>query len=1301
MPRRATQGGAEASSGKETTGGKVSVTIATDRIAGTESPGTPAPAKASRDRYGDILELSPAPMLLCDPMGAILALNDAASRALAGRPDAALVGRSFSDFLAPGSEAAFRQVVQSLFDDEPASAAARIKCRRASGEAFQAEIAVSTATWDESLAVACVLTDLSRLASADREIEAEHRRLVEAIEAISEGFAIFAPDGTLSTFNENYRKRIWPLLHDYIRPGLRFEDIVRETIRRNVWQSAGIDVEGFVRAALARHENVPSVYEIEYPDGRCIQQSKRQTSDGGVVAIYSDITDLRRREADIAEAQERHRRLLETLPDGVAIHSGGRFAYVNPAAIQLFGARNHTDVVGRRSVDFVMPEEREENAELFEKVVTERISVSPSEQLYIRLDGRIIQVEVRHTYILWNAKPAILTVIRDLTEQKRAEQAQRESERRYLSIASNFPGAVFQLVLLADGTVSVPYVSRGVIETHGIEAEALQRSGDLLMRAIHPDDRELFARTLDESAAGPTPFDVEIRTIRPDGRVVWVRGIARPHSRDDGATVWDGIFFDVTGRKLAEDRAARTYRWLTEAINSLSDGFVLWDSDDRLMLWNDRFLAGHPNRDEIVRPGTPFRLLIEKTADLLRGQVGDAAAAGWLVERFRTHQEATGAYEMLTSIGTWLMVTERRTQEGFTVGIYTDVTDRKHGENELRESEERYRQLIQLSPDSILVDRDGQIVFANDTAVRMFGASSPDELIGCDILDLAMSGDRLEFLSRRGRAASGQTLPFVRSEYQRLDGQRRHCESTVAKFVWQGEDSNLVIIRDIEDRVDAERQQAIFAAVLDQAADAIEIASVDFDVQYVNPAFERMTGCTAEEVVARVPGKLYSLAAQDDDLYAAVERTLRAGKPWSGVVPARRDDGTEYQQEVSISPVFDEDGAIGNFVAITRDITNRIRTQQALRESEERYRKLLAVTPDAIYVHVDGNIVLVNQAAIDTFRAKNEEDLIGRSVLELIHPEFRAQTVENLKVELSEDAVTSRLDHLRLRVDGTEFWAHTSITRLNWQGQRAALVILRDITEQRHANEKLIQAMEAAEVANQSKSEFLANISHELRTPLNAIIGFSELMQSEMFGPIGDSNYRDYVRDIHESGMHLLHLINDILDLSKVEAGKLVPKLEAVDIAGAISSSLRLFDGIGVAGAHIHSIVAEDLPPMIADQRMFKQMLMNLVSNALMSTPVGGSVRVKARTVEPDMIEIVVVDNGAGMSAEELEHVMEPFVQARPAADRPDRGTGLGLPLTKSLAELHGGSFRLWSRVRLGSCAVLRLPLTPPPAAGA
>ena len=791
------------------------------------------------------------------------------------------------------------------------------------------------------------------------------------------------------------------------------------------------------------------------------------------------------------------------------------------------------------------------------------------------------------------------------------------------------------------------------------------------------------------------PFDIEVRNIKPDGRLVWVRSLARSRQRDDGATVWDGIFVDITARKQAEERAAQAYRWLTEAIDSLSDGFALWDADDRLVLWNEKFIEGHPQRDLILEAGLEFSSLIEQTASNLRNRMDDKQVASWVVERLQQHQEARGSYEVHTSQGRWLLVTERRTHEGYTVGIYTDITDRRNAENEFRASEERYRKLVQVSPDAIIVDRGGVVVFANEMAAKMFAFDRPDDLLGGDVVDLVDDEYKVAILSRRSRLKASEPSLFEPYKYVRRDGVVRHCESAVSSITWEGDEATMVVVRDTEERVQAERQQAIFGAVLDQAADSIELSDTDFTLTYVNPAFETMTGYSSDEAVGKHPGDLLRPEVYDAGFYEHIEATIRAGTAWSGLLRARRKDGVEYDQEATISPVFNENGEIANYVAIKRDISLRVETQNALAQSEKQYRDLLSSSPDGIYLHVNSEIMLANNAAVKMFGAADEGELIGRSVFDLIHRDIIPVVVENQRREFNGVQETLRMEQKRRRLNGEEFWASVSVTSMDWKGERGALVILRDISEQRQAQHELVSAMEAAEIANKSKSEFLANMSHELRTPLNAIIGFSEIMQNEMFGKIGNDHYTAYARDIHESGMHLLYVINDILDLSKIEAGKLSLNLADVNLADAIDASIRLMRQAAADGdVTVESKLGDDLPIVRVDLRMLKQMLMNLLSNAIKFTPVGGRVRVTVARAGAEHVKIAVVDSGIGISPEDLPRVLEPFIQAdQPVAPR-ETGTGLGLPLTKSLVELHGGTFQLWSRVGFGTRAVLRLPIS-------
>lgn len=1270
--------------------------VSTDHFTGSASQAVSASEEAVRD----FCTLSPSAVLILNPAQKIVQANEIAAELFGATSSAALIGRDISDFMPSASRAELNRICSELAAGTTMTMTARLSIEKFGGEAFSVDLSARAIKWREQSGALCILSDISDVlspnSSAVHVADGAQQRLQEAIETMSEGFALFDTDRRLVLFNENYRSKIWPHLADFIKIGVTFEDIVRETLNRNVWEASGVDTETLLQQAIARHEDVPSVHEIQYPDGRSIQQSKRRTSDGGVVSVYSDITDLKRREAEIFETQDRHRRLLETLPDGVVIHSGGKFAYLNPAAIQLLGGKTHTDLIGRNADDFIPPEDRAHYHSRLDKVLNEQVTLPPEEQRRMRFDGRIINLEVRHTFIQWNTKPAVLTVLRDLTERKRAEHALQETERRYLTVAGNLPGAVYQRVMYPDGTIVYPYLSRGVFETHGVDAEDVKQDGRLLTERVHPDDRERFAKAIKESAENNSSFDIEVRNVKPNGETAWVRSLARSRTRDDGATVWDGIFVDITTRKQAEERAAQAYRWLTEAIDSLSDGFALWDAEDRLVLWNDQFIAGHPQRDALLKTGLEFSELVKSTGENMRNRMDDEQVAGWIVERLQRHQEARGSYEIHTSTDHWLLVTERRTHEGYTVGIYTDITDRKNADDELLASEERYRKLVQVSPDAILVDRGGVIAFANDAAAKMFGVAAPDDLIGTNAIDLVDDEYRVAILSRRGRMTQSEPSSFEQYRYVGRDGTVRHCESAVCGISWEGETAVLVVIRDVEEQVRAERQQAIFGAVLDQAADSIEMSDNDIALTYVNPAFEAMSGYTSAEVVGRYPSDLFRPREFDPELYKQIEDTIHRGERWSGRLRARRKDGTEYDQEAAISPIFNENGEIVNYVAIKRDISQQVATQIALSESEEQYRKLMSSTPDGIYVHVNSEIVLVNDAAVEIFGARDQAELIGKSVFDLIDSGLAPVVKEQQRRKFTGVEETLRMEQKRLRLNGESFWASVSVTSMNWKGERGALVILRDITDQRRAQNELVRAMENAEIANKSKSDFLANMSHELRTPLNAIIGFSEIMQNEMFGKIGNDHYTAYARDIHESGMHLLYLINDILDLSKIEAGKLSPTLSDVNLAEAIDASMRLMrQSAKDANVTIEPKLGDDLPTIRGDLRMLKQMLMNLVSNAIKFTPSGGRVRISVTRAGAEHIKIAVVDTGVGIPPEDLSRVLEPFIQSQGPASSRESGTGLGLPLTKSLAELHGGTFQLWSRRGFGTRAVLRLPIDP------
>lgn len=250
-----------------------------------------------------------------------------------------------------------------------------------------------------------------------------------------------------------------------------------------------------------------------------------------------------------------------------------------------------------------------------------------------------------------------------------------------------------------------------------------------------------------------------------------------------------------------------------------------------------------------------------------------------------------------------------------------------------------------------------------------------------------------------------------------------------------------------------------------------------------------------------------------------------------------------------------------------------------------------------------------------------------------------------------------------------------------------------EIEEHRLTEGELVGAKDRAEFANRAKSDFLATMSHELRTPLNAVLGFSEALAMQIFGPLNERQ-REYLGYVSKSGNHLLQLINDILDISKIDAGRLGLEREAVDLPDVIEAGVTLVSSRAVERAvSVATDIASDLPRISGDTRRLKQILVNLLSNAVKFTPAGGRVTVSASYErEAGLVVIAVRDTGIGMNPDDIPRALEMFTQIDNALSRRYDGTGIGLPLTKALAELHGGSLSIDSRPGVGTTVTVRLP---------
>jgi signal transduction histidine kinase len=254
------------------------------------------------------------------------------------------------------------------------------------------------------------------------------------------------------------------------------------------------------------------------------------------------------------------------------------------------------------------------------------------------------------------------------------------------------------------------------------------------------------------------------------------------------------------------------------------------------------------------------------------------------------------------------------------------------------------------------------------------------------------------------------------------------------------------------------------------------------------------------------------------------------------------------------------------------------------------------------------------------------------------------------------------------------------------------VIIFGDITQLKERETALQAAKEQAEAANLSKTQFLANMSHELRTPLNAVIGFSEVIAGEMFGPVGTPRYKEFAADILSSGRHLLEVINDILDIAKLQSGKADVLRRPVHVEGVIEESLRIIrEQAAAAGVALRQQIEAGLPPVESDATRLRQILLNLLSNAVKFTPAGGDILLSAECYAGG-VRIAVRDSGIGMEAKDIPRALEPFGQVDSSLSRKYGGTGLGLPLSKLFAEQHGGRLTIESAPGHGTTVTVELP---------
>ncbi|MFD2204853.1 PAS domain-containing sensor histidine kinase [Kiloniella antarctica] len=473
----------------------------------------------------------------------------------------------------------------------------------------------------------------------------------------------------------------------------------------------------------------------------------------------------------------------------------------------------------------------------------------------------------------------------------------------------------------------------------------------------------------------------------------------------------------------------------------------------------------------------------------------------------------------------------------------------------------------------------------------------------------------------------------------------------------------------------------------------------DFDGYFsaANPAYAKLFGLeTSEEFFDYIQSPNCQLYTDLDFRRDTYDRLRKEDRLSHIVYQIFKVDGTTQWVSESCVAIRDRYGSIIAFEGYVEPLAKSSNLEQINLVPEVRFRAIFDQIENIAVQGYDQErrVIYWNNASTQLYGYTLSEAM-GGQLEDLIVPEHLHERIISAHKRWLECNQPIPSGEITLRnKEGSPIAVYSShVMLVNCKGEYEMYCIDVELTEIKKVERALRVAKDHAERASQAKTAFLSTMTHELRTPLNAIIGFSEVMEQQLFGELGHPKYQEYVNDIHKSGSHLLSVINDILDLSMIEAGELNLTQKEICLKSAIDHSFEIVQTKAIsAGITLQTNVSCDLPSMKIDERSIKQILLNLLSNAIKFTADKGTVNITANYTKHDGFIIEIEDNGIGMNQSEIEIALRPFTQVDSSLERKYEGTGLGLPLSRSLTVINGGTFKLISETGVGTNAILHFP---------
>jgi PAS domain S-box-containing protein len=608
--------------------------------------------------------------------------------------------------------------------------------------------------------------------------------------------------------------------------------------------------------------------------------------------------------------------------------------------------------------------------------------------------------------------------------------------------------------------------------------------------------------------------------------------------------------------------------------------------------------------------------------------------------------------------------------------------------------DKKFKTLLESSADSILIhDMNGRVLEANHIACEIFGYTR-SKMLGKHIKDLRTNIHLTEFGQQIEKLKETGYFTFEMDSLRR-DGTVIPQEINNRLIEYDGETAVLSIGRDISERRRTEKalkdSERKYRMLFEEFPDGIAQLDKYGTIIVCNEKFENFTGSHENEKL------IFNLLSPSEE-----SKTKEKSFACLPEVPVHCDikyisslENKNIPAEITYKPLISENSRFNGGIILVEDLSEVKRLEAVRLQQTESLRKLVDSIPAPAFCKDRNGVYIACNKGFETLMGLKKQDVIGKSINDILSPEI-AEKYHTMDIEMVKHKRNQIYETSLKSPDGSMH--QVMLNKFIFSGvteeDSVLLGIMIDITERKQAEEKMLQAKMAAEAANRAKTTFIVNMSHELRTPLNAVIGFSELLLSETVGPLNEKQKR-YTENISKSGNHLLDVINDVLDISRLELGNIELYYETVDIPGVIEEVQRVLSPLSAEkNISIESNIEKDLKTIIADRVKIKQILYNILNNAIKFSSENGKVNISAELKE-DTVEISIKDEGIGIHESDYERVFHPFVQIDESISRKYGGVGLGLALVKRFVELHGGKVWVDAIPGKGSTFTFRIPKKP------